>query len=1242
MLRKLLSTLSIVVASAGLMLAQNESAIKVKLTDKANKETIPFANVIVEMGGIQAGVGTTNIDGEVTIKPLNPGKYNVKATYVGYQTVEITGVNVSVGKTVALTMEMVAGQQLKEVEITEYKEPLIDPDTKSGGTVTREEYQNMASKNINSVAATTAGIYQKDEGGGLNVRGARSNGTAYYVDGQKVIGSPGVSQASVEQITTIVGGTPAEYGDETGGIVAITTRGPASTYGGSIELSSSGFGEKKGLDAFGYNYVGFSLNGPILTKKDTLTSSKKSILGFAISGEAFNEKDPNPSAIGFYQVKKDKLTELENNPLRPAFGGQGFNLNSEFVTLDDLEKVKARTNVASRSLRLNGKIQYQPTTNMGITLGGSVDYNNKHDFVYEYALFNPVNNPQVITSTWRTFAKLTQKFSNATAKEEEKSSSNIKNAYFTLQASYEKTNTKTQDDSHKDNVFDYGYIGKFVQTREKTYDFKQNQEVYLKDSNGNIYKDTVDAYFLGAPQNVELSFTPSDVNPTGAAYTNEVYAGDPFIARPEDVQSNNGLLNGSRPTNVYALWYNTGRQYNGYNYEDRQQFRVFANFSADIKKHAIQLGFEYEQRTERAYSLSAIDLWTQMRQLANYHIKNLDSVAYLNTDLSGSFPYYDFNQKNDGTQNQFDRSLREKLGLDPNGTDYLDIDSYDPSTFSLDMFSADDLLNLSGNSLVSYYGYDHTGKKIKGNKSLDDFYTKKDANGNYTRQIGAYQPIYIAGYIQDKFDFKDLKFNVGLRVDRFDANQKVLKDKYLLYEAHTAGEQIVSALGSNPSNIGDNYVVYVDDFDHPTKIVGYRNGDNWYTSQGTQTDNPDLLKVNGTIHPYLIDPTSAKNKIISTKVFEDFTPQINFMPRIAFSFPISDVASFNAHYDVLTQRPPDYNRLDPISYLNIQNSSGSFISNPDLKSERTTDYSLGFQQVLSEKKNSVLKIDLFYRELRNMVQAVQVVGAYPATYNSFGNIDFGTVKGVSITYDLRRAATGVALTASYTLQFADGTGSSTSDAYLLASAGKPNQRVPMPLNFDQRHSIVLNADYRFGGEKDYKGPVLTLRKGSDKEKAIKVFENMGANIVLRAGSGTPYTRQSNITQAASFGNAERTILVGEKNGSYLPWNYKIDLRIDKDLELTWGGKKDGDEKKHAQLNIYLQILNVLNTKNINSVYAATGNPNDDGYLASPTGQDYAANKNSPVSFTDLYNIKVNDPTNYSLPRVIRLGAAINF
>ena len=43
----------------------------------------------------------------------------------------------------------------------------------------------------------------------------------------------------------------------------------------------------------------------------------------------------------------------------------------------------------------------------------------------------------------------------------------------------------------------------------------------------------------------------------------------------------------------------------------------------------------------------------------------------------------------------------------------------------------------------------------------------------------------MAGYIQDKFAFNDLLFNIGLRVDRYDLNQMVLKDPYLFYNAYT-------------------------------------------------------------------------------------------------------------------------------------------------------------------------------------------------------------------------------------------------------------------------------------------------------------------------------------------------------------------------------------------------------------------------------------------------------------------------
>jgi hypothetical protein len=1260
MLRKLLSTLSIVVASAGLMFAQNEAAIKVRLTDKANKETIPFANVVVEMGGIQAGVGTTNIDGEVLIKPLNPGRYNVKATYVGYQAVQIDNVVLTVGKTVHLNLEMSAGQQLDVVEIVEWSKPLIDPDTKSGGTVTAEEYKNMATKNINSVASTTAGVYQQDEGGSLNVRGARSDGTAYYVDGQKVIGSSSVPQSSVDQITTIVGGTPAEYGDATGGIIAITTKGPASKYSGGIEMITSGLGEKdgksRGLDAFGYNFIGFSINGPILVKSDSASGVKKSILGFSLSGEAVSEKDPNPSAVGFYQVKKDKLEELANAPLRPSAQSSGYQLNSEYVTADDLEKIRARNNVGQQALRLNGKVQYQPTANMGITVGGSVDYGKRNDFIYEYALFNPGNNPQTISNTWRVYGKLTQKFNSNSSAEEEKSSSIIKNAYFTLQASYAKTNSKTQDETHKENIFNYGYIGKFVQSREKSYAFELRDKY---DIDGDGIKDTIVAAFQDGFVNTNLAYTASDINPEGAAYTNQYYGFEPNPTSLLDVQQGFGLMNGDRPRNIYSMWYNTGRQYGGYNYDQNTQFRVFANFSADIKKHAIQVGFEYEQRAGRSYSVSPISLWERMRDLANFHIQNLkdDSIndAILNTDVhffpDGSvdnlFTYYDFERENDGNITQFGRSIREALGYDVNGTDWIDIDSYDPSTFNIDMFSADDLLNIGGTSYVGYYGYDHTGKILKGNPSLDDFFNKRDDKGNLTREIGAYQPIYIAGFIQDKFDFKDIRFNVGLRIDRFDANQKVLKDKYLLYEAKTAAEVNYATFNqSRPSNIGDEYVVYVNDENNPSAIVGYRNEDTWYNSSGVEVSDPGTSlaganTVDGRIHPYLVD-ASSQGKKITSKVFKDYDPQINLMPRIAFAFPISDVANFFAHYDVLTQRPPSFNRLDPLQYLNVENNQGGFVNNPNLKPEKTIDYELGFAQVLNEKKNSSITLSAFYRELRNMIQTTNVYQAYPVTYNSFANVDFGTVKGFSIAYDLRRMSSGVQLTANYTLQFADGTGSSASDGVNLVASGQPNLRTTHPLDFDQRHTVVVNVDYRFGAGKDYNGPRFTKGKGSDKEKVINILEDVGANVVFRAGSGTPYSKQSNFIPEGQFGISNNARLDGSINGSNLPWNFRMDLRVDKNMELSWGGKKEGEAKKSANLNIYLQVLNVLNTKNVINVYRATGSPDDDGYLASAQAQTTIAGQTSPTSFNDLYSVKINNPNNYQRPRVIRIGVLLDF
>jgi hypothetical protein len=60
------------------------------------------------------------------------------------------------------------------------------------------------------------------------------------------------------------------------------------------------------------------------------------------------------------------------------------------------------------------------------------------------------------------------------------------------------------------------------------------------------------------------------------------------------------------------------------------------------------------------------------------------------------------------------------------------------------------------------------------------------------------------------------------------------------------------------------------------------------------------------------------------------------------------------------------------------------------------------------------------------------------------------------------------------------------------------------------------------------------------------------------------------------------------------------------------------------------------------VYAATGNPNDDGYLSAAMWQAQINEQLNVQSYRELYSLYINNPSNYSLPRRIRLGASFDF
>ncbi len=113
---------------------------------------------------------------------------------------------------------------LNEVRIVSYKVPLFNSYVPSTNAVTTEQIANMPTRSVTDIISTVSGVFQRDEGESVNIRGGRDNATAYYIDGVKVMGVPNIPTESIERIRVYTGGIPARYGDVTCGVVEIETK----------------------------------------------------------------------------------------------------------------------------------------------------------------------------------------------------------------------------------------------------------------------------------------------------------------------------------------------------------------------------------------------------------------------------------------------------------------------------------------------------------------------------------------------------------------------------------------------------------------------------------------------------------------------------------------------------------------------------------------------------------------------------------------------------------------------------------------------------------------------------------------------------------------------------------------------------------------------------------------------------------------------------------------------------------
>ena len=192
-----------------------------------NDESLPVfgATVRILQGGALVGGTDTDENGMYTYKPLNAGSYDVLISSVETRMKKVTDVRVSSEKTTYLDVA-VTSNTLEGVDIIVYVKPIIDKTFMDIKEISGEDLMHMAydKSDLGSAVINLTSEATRDENGDFHVRGGRGDATAFIVDGVKSANITGVPSLAVENLAIITGGIPAQYGDNTSGVIVVNTK----------------------------------------------------------------------------------------------------------------------------------------------------------------------------------------------------------------------------------------------------------------------------------------------------------------------------------------------------------------------------------------------------------------------------------------------------------------------------------------------------------------------------------------------------------------------------------------------------------------------------------------------------------------------------------------------------------------------------------------------------------------------------------------------------------------------------------------------------------------------------------------------------------------------------------------------------------------------------------------------------------------------------------------------------------
>ena len=305
-----------------------------------------------------------NENGEFLILNVLAGSYTVKASYIGYSSLEVSNVRVMSGLNTEVNLVLsVSALQGEVVQVTAEKALIQKDETSSVSVVTSEQLENMPIRSLDGILATMPGVVVQNNN--VHIRGGRDNEVAYFLNGASTTNLGNrenlvyVPQEAIEELQVQVGGYDAEVSGANSGVVKRSLKRGTSEFTGTFSHQFDGGDagdEFLGGYSYGHATTLASVSGPLLGES----------LKFFAAFEKSNEEDP--------YVKVSKAFAFENqkdeNPSATTYGSDEFGLSwKDGITpgsSDEFTNITGTLNYDAGPLRASaGLVQNSKINNYG-------------------------------------------------------------------------------------------------------------------------------------------------------------------------------------------------------------------------------------------------------------------------------------------------------------------------------------------------------------------------------------------------------------------------------------------------------------------------------------------------------------------------------------------------------------------------------------------------------------------------------------------------------------------------------------------------------------------------------------------------------------------------------------------------------------------------------------------------------------------------------------------------------------